>query len=85
MWSCLFYKKVREYNNGGHFVFQAEDGIRDADVTGVRTCALPILRYTIVVCAGAGESASMQYIAPYAGAARGEYFKIGRVSCRARV
>jgi len=27
----------------GHFVFfQAEDGIRDRDVTGVQTCALPI-------------------------------------------
>ena len=26
-----------------HIVFfQAEDGIRDADVTGVQTCALPI-------------------------------------------
>src|SRR5690554_3121744 len=25
-----------------HFFFQAEDGIRDADVTGVQTCALPI-------------------------------------------
>jgi len=24
-------------------VFQAEDGIRDRDVTGVQTCALPIL------------------------------------------
>src|SRR6266540_5158644 len=24
------------------FVFQAEDGIRDRDVTGVQTCALPI-------------------------------------------
>jgi len=23
-------------------VFQAEDGIRDRDVTGVQTCALPI-------------------------------------------
>ncbi len=30
--------------------------------------------YSIIVCAGAGESASMQYIAPYAGAAIGEYF-----------
>src|SRR3989442_417380 len=28
-WSCCFF-------------FQAEDGIRDADVTGVQTCALPI-------------------------------------------
>src|SRR5207245_8172774 len=26
-----------------HFFFQAEDGIRDATVTGVQTCALPIL------------------------------------------
>src|SRR5699024_12134749 len=25
------------------FVFQAEDGIRDRNVTGVQTCALPIL------------------------------------------
>src|SRR5690554_7204449 len=27
-----------------YFYFQAEDGIRDADVTGVQTCALPISR-----------------------------------------
>ena len=26
------------------FFFQAEDGIRDYDVTGVQTCALPISR-----------------------------------------
>src|SRR5690606_39340186 len=26
----------------GHFVFQAEDGIRAFHVTGVQTCALPI-------------------------------------------
>src|SRR5215813_3788241 len=30
------------------FFFQAEDGIRDADVTGVQTCALPILLVTQV-------------------------------------
>src|SRR2546426_8806404 len=28
------------------FFFQAEDGIRDYKVTGVQTCALPILRST---------------------------------------
>src|SRR5690554_7412230 len=28
------------------FFFQAEDGIRDADVTGVQTCALPISQST---------------------------------------
>src|SRR5699024_12171952 len=27
------------------FFFQAEDGIRDRNVTGVQTCALPILIY----------------------------------------
>src|SRR5690348_17478981 len=29
------------------FFFQAEDGIRDGRVTGVQTCALPILRLAI--------------------------------------
>ena len=32
------------------------------------------MAYTIIVCASASESASMQYIAPYAGASIGEYF-----------
>ena len=32
------------------------------------------LEYSIIVSAPAGEGASMQYIAPYAGAAMGEYF-----------
>src|SRR5699024_12222834 len=27
------------------FFFQAEDGIRDRNVTGVQTCALPILKF----------------------------------------
>src|SRR5437870_6207154 len=30
------------------FFFQAEDGIRDGHVTGVQTCALPILRSAVV-------------------------------------
>src|SRR3989442_7968554 len=29
------------------FFFQAEDGIRDADVTGVQTCALPITLFLV--------------------------------------
>src|SRR5207245_7152885 len=33
VWTCAFF----------FFFFQAEDGIRDATVTGVQTCALPIL------------------------------------------
>src|SRR5699024_12186225 len=30
------------YYNINYFFFQAEDGIRDRNVTGVQTCALPI-------------------------------------------
>src|SRR5204862_4257687 len=33
----------RTYAFPGYFFFQAEDGIRDLYVTGVQTCALPIL------------------------------------------
>src|SRR6266498_4478874 len=36
---------------GFFFFFQAEDGIRDADVTGVQTCALPISTITPPVIA----------------------------------
>src|SRR6266498_6113679 len=31
------------------FFFQAEDGIRDADVTGVQTCALPIFQLDVLM------------------------------------
>src|SRR5207245_8034563 len=34
------------------FFFQAEDGIRDATVTGVQTCALPILATAVVAIFG---------------------------------
>src|SRR5437773_10830655 len=34
---------------GDVFFFQAEDGIRDRDVTGVQTCALPIFASHAVV------------------------------------
>src|SRR5699024_11330192 len=34
------------------FFFQAEDGIRDRNVTGVQTCALPILPSRVLSCTG---------------------------------
>src|SRR3712207_8425032 len=34
------------------FFFQAEDGIRDIGVTGVQTCALPILTESLTLIAG---------------------------------
>src|SRR5699024_10349020 len=37
-----------------YFFFQAEEGIRDRNVTGVQTCALPILTKRQLVCFGCG-------------------------------
>src|SRR6266498_6163347 len=57
------------------FFFQAEDGIRDADVTGVQTCALPILWYRLAAGApfqegdliDAGERTQVQVELPNGG------------------
>src|SRR5438128_4731102 len=35
-------RSMSRYVSSSLFFFQAEDGIRDATVTGVQTCALPI-------------------------------------------
>src|SRR5437773_7114857 len=40
---CFFFLSLCIYILYFFFFFQAEDGIRDRDVTGVQTCALPIL------------------------------------------
>src|SRR5205823_8044428 len=50
--------RPRSQSIGIHcFFFQAEDGIRDKLVTGVQTCALPIL--------GSGFAAGEQYMLRY--------------------
>src|SRR5947209_17754116 len=83
------------------FFFQAEDGIRDIGVTGVQTCALPILRRRSVMkrnfSTGADASLDisrkpMTPLAPVTGKtnrrpplASGLTGKIGRASCRERV
>src|SRR5699024_11625176 len=40
---CLFITTLHRVDICHLFFFQAEDGIRDRNVTGVQTCALPIL------------------------------------------
>src|SRR5438128_8985316 len=64
------------------FFFQAEDGIRDATVTGVQTCALPIS--LALPSHGWSRSRQRQSIsAPVA--ATISVLQIGRASCRERV
>src|SRR3989442_4445165 len=46
------------------FFFQAEDGIRDADVTGVQTCALPISIIESNLLSGAGGSELLRISRP---------------------
>src|SRR5207245_5750523 len=56
--------------------FQAEDGIRDATVTGVQTCALPIY----------ASNGGQHFVAADAFAVHvAETEQIGRASCRERV
>src|SRR3989442_14917726 len=54
---------------GVFFFFQAEDGIRDADVTGVQTCALPIYDLARPSLGGQGERDDLQRSRP----GRGEF------------
>ena len=51
-------------------------GQKQSTVTGIvdTLCKNGAMDYTIVVAASASESAPLQYIAPYAGCAMGEYF-----------
>ena len=68
------------------FFFQAEDGIRDYDVTGVQTCALPILRVDDpppdLLCI---SSALRRCSITFGCAITSSGAKIGRASCRERV
>src|SRR5690349_22633176 len=85
---CLFF----------FFFFQAEDGIRDLYVTGVQTCALPILvarrdqldRAVELFCrqrdeAGARRQLRLRTERAADEVADGVYLEIGRASCRERV
>src|SRR5256885_6945236 len=53
------------------FFFQAEDGIRDYKVTGVQTCALPILDDAVLPAAG-GRLQAAGDVGPEADAAGAE-------------
>src|SRR5439155_9736337 len=46
------------------FFFQAEDGIRDGHVTGVQTCALPILRDGGRAAIPCGRSGRAAWVSP---------------------
>src|SRR5690349_24762434 len=75
------------------FFFQAEDGIRDLYVTGVQTCALPILAALVHEAGGKADAVALDVsdrgAVARAGAEivsrQGRVDQIGRASCRERV
>src|SRR6266852_8820875 len=71
----------------GLFFFQAEDGIRDATVTGVQTCALPIWpnsrRRSRRARAVAGSTPSISKKRARSGSPRSEERRVGK-ECRSR-
>src|SRR5207249_9365305 len=84
-----------------YFFFQAEDGIRDRNVTGVQTCALPILkessgqltasprrariRQTLVVAQVALSLMLLVSAGLFLRTLQNAQAQIGRASCRERV
>src|SRR6266540_6226631 len=57
------------------FFFQAEDGIRDRDVTGVQTCALPILLERVKMLPGVKAAAIVNH-PPFSGRRTNNTFQI---------
>src|SRR5205085_7996380 len=76
--------------SGMFFFFQAEDGIRDLTVTGVQTCALPILLGPPAAPAGAETYLALTLRREADGTAGEDRralrdaLEIGRASCRER-
>ena len=68
------------------FFFQAEDGIRDWSVTGVQTCALPILTTSPGDGPTENESKTTAKVSKsLSGGMIAAALQIGRASCRERV
>ena len=72
------------------FFFQAEDGIRDWSVTGVQTCALPILQtvanqFLTMESLEHGVANSCISVSKYGTVVTWGCKQIGRASCRERV
>ena len=69
------------------FFFQAEDGIRDHCVTGVQTCALPILRLVEYLIEEIPTAHTIRRFEPDIGCVDPtvDFIEIGRASCRERV
>ena len=72
------------------FFFQAEDGIRDWSVTGVQTCALPILGTTLksghtalTIAASFGQMEVVKYLVDVKACVRSEERRVGK-ECRSR-
>src|SRR5207245_7498683 len=88
-WSTFITSLVTSTNAVWNFsfFFQAEDGIRDATVTGVQTCALPISGFLPQVISHQVLTLSVGprgHVSPHVRRLRASLPEIGRASCRER-
>src|SRR5437773_2680515 len=60
---CYSFVEIMRFFMIFVFFFQAEDGIRDRDVTGVQTCALPIFTLIGENCEHPGERTELAFSA----------------------
>src|SRR5699024_12133259 len=92
--NVAIYKYYHFYLFVFFFFFQAEDGIRDRNVTGVQTCALPIFSYLSIGLSGIygtflGISANQVYLFVIFGALLGVikvndfFFEAGKIAGKA--
>src|SRR5256884_36269 len=84
-WWRLPGKRTSSIDGRFSFFFQAEDGIRDVAVTGVQTCALPILRSRLEIPIAVAQAEPAPNVGPPTGNAQAAHPKkrlVGRGSVR---
>src|SRR5256885_11517785 len=82
---CVTRNVCTQTEVGMFFFFQAEDGIRDYKVTGVQTCALPILSARSLLVAITCDAQKEQMVCPWPlrSINRSEERRVGK-ECRSR-
>ncbi|MEG1615299.1 MAG: F0F1 ATP synthase subunit alpha [Bacteroidales bacterium] len=74
---CSILNQIRVYKDHPVYCIYVAIGQKDSSVANLVNLLREkgALEYTVVICAGAADTAAMRYFAPFAGVAIGEYFR----------